>query len=197
MYVLCEHDFNYCCSLSREWEGLESTGLQLGKASPFLGKMIPTLFAHLYDHAKVLSTDRDNVIAYYQLLFLLMLELSRPSVGDMMSLLSKLQDLATQTDLRLSDQECTTIHAIVAGILHLVAQISTSPIVKDNVSVVMQRRRETAIELLPEGLFREDKGGSTEGGVFEVGPELLFMLKDEASMKRASESGASLKKSFG
>lgn len=188
------------CSFPREWEGFESIGLQLGKVSPFLGKMIPTLFANLYDHAKVLSTNRDNVTAYYQLLFLLMLELSHPSVGDMVSFLSKLQDLATREDTELSHQQCIIVHAIVAGILHLVAQISTNPILKDNVSVVIVHRREAAIELLPEGLFRGEGDRLNEsevGGVSVVGAELLFVLKEDFSMKRASESGASIKKSFG
>lgn len=162
--------------------------------------MIPTLFANLYDHAKGLSTNRDNVIAYYQLLFLLMLELSHPSISDMVSFLSKLQDLATKEETELSPQQRITMHAIVAGILHLVAQMSTNPILKDNVSVVIVHRRETAIELLPEGLFVGEGGRLNEsevGGVSEVGTELLFILNEEACMKRTSESGASIKKSFG
>ena len=189
-----------CCSLSREWEGLESTGLEIGKASPFLGKMIPTLFSYLYDHAKILSTNRDNVIAYYQLIFLLMLELSRPRITDMVSFLNKLQDLATKEDPQLSSQQRSALHAIVAGILHLVAQMSTNPILKDNVGVVIDGRRQAAIGLLPDGFFREESYGKEEGavgGVLGAESELLFLLTDEASMKRASESGVSLKKAFG
>lgn len=181
--------------MCREWEGLETTGLQLGKVSPFLGRMIPTLFSNLYEHAKILSTSQDNVLAYYQLIFLLMLELSRPSITDMVSFLSKLQDLATSEESQLNPQQRTAVHAIVAGILHLVAQISTNPVLKDNVGVVILRRREAAPRLLPEGFFQR-RDDVVEEDV-SVGSELLFVLKDEASMKRASESGASLKRAFG
>ena len=158
--------------------------------------MTPTLFAHLYDHAKVLSTSRENVVAYYQLIFLLMLELSRPSITEMVSFLSKLQDLATSGESQLSPQQRTAVHAIVAGIVHLVAQISTNPVLKDNAGIVIQRRREAAVRLLPKGLFQEQDTVPTEEDI-SVGSELLFVLKDEESMKRASESGASLKRAFG
>ena len=177
--------------------------LQLGKVSPFLGKMIPTLLAYLYDQAKILSTSRDNVVAYYQLLFLLMLELSRPSISDMVSFLSKLQDLAIKEESQLNPQQRTAMHAIVAGMLHLVAQISTNPVLKDNIGAVILCRRERAARLLPDGLFRGEEsldGGQEErlgGDTLGVDSELLFLLKDEASMKRVSESAASLKKSFG
>lgn len=186
----------------REWQGLESVGLQIGKVSPFLGKMTSTLFVYLYDQAKILSTSRENIIAFYQLLFLLMLELSRPSITDMVSFLSKLQDLAIKEESQLNHQQRTAMHAIVAGILHLVAQISTNPILKDNIGAVILCRREKAAELLPDGLFRGEDGfdGGEEkvvGDILDVESELLFPLKDEASMKRASESATSLKKSFG
>lgn len=130
-----------------------------------------------------------------------MLELSMPGTTDMVGFLSKLQDLATKEDSQLNPQQRRAIHAIVAGMLYLVAQISTNPILKDNVRVVILRRRETAVGLLPDGLFRGGVYGSLEegavGGDLGLNSELLFVLKDEASMKRASESGASLKKSFG
>lgn len=196
-YLSCDYLY------SREWEGIESTGLQLGKVSPFLGKMIPVLFAYLYDHAKVLSTSRDSVIAYYQLLFLLMLELSRGGTADMLSFSSKLQDLATEEESQIHPQQRIALHAIVAGILHLVAQMSTNPILKDNIGAVISRRRESAVILLPDGLFRGKggfDGGQEEGavgGVAGVEPELLFPLKDEVSLKRTSDSASSLKKSFG
>ena len=158
--------------------------------------MTPTLFAYLYDHAKVLSTNRENVLAYYQLIFLLMLELSRPSITEMVSFLSKLQDLATSEESQLSPQQRTAVHAIVAGIVHLVAQISTNPVLKDNAGIVIQRRKEAAVRLLPEGLFQGQDGIPIEEEI-SIGSELLFVLKDEVSMKRASESGASLKRAFG
>ena len=164
--------------------------------------MIPTLLAYLYDQAKILSTCRENVIAFYQLLFLLMLELSKPSITDMVSFLSKLQDLAVKEESQLNHQQRMAIHAIVAGILHLVAQISTNPVLKDNIGTVILCRREKAMELLPDGLFRGEDGldGGEEravGDTLEVELELLFPLKDEASMRRASESATSLKKTFG
>lgn len=178
-------------------------GLQLGKVSPFLGKMIPTLFTCLYDQAQILSTSKDNVIAFYQLLFLLMLELSKPSVTDVVSFLSKLQDLAVREESLLSHQQRTAIHAIVAGILHLVAQISTNPLLKDSIGVVILNRRDRATRLLPDELFRGEEGldggdeGNATGGNLAVESKLLFPLKDEVSMKRASESATSLKRAFG
>ncbi len=177
-------------------------GLQIGKVSPFLGKMIPTLFAYLYDQAKILSTNRDNIIAFYQLLFLLMLELSRPSITDMVSFLSKLQALAIKEESQLNRQQRMAMHAVVAGILHLVAQISTNPILKDNIGAVILYRREKAARFLSDGLFGGEDGfdGGEEravGDTLEVESQLLFPLKDEASMKRASESATSLKKTFG
>lgn len=177
-------------------------GLQTGKVSPFLGKMIPTLFAYLYDRAKIISTSKDNIIAFYQLLFLLMLELSQPSITDMVSFLRKLQDLAIKEESQLNRQQRMAMHAVVAGILHLVAQISTNPILKDNIGTVILYRRERAAGLLPDGLFRGEDGfdGGEEravGDSLEVESELLFPLKDEASIKRASESGTSLKRTFG
>ena len=197
-YLLLTLSLCQDCS-SREWQSLESVGLQTGKVSPFLGKMIPTLFAYLYDQAKIISTRKDNIIAFYQLLFLLMLELSRPSITDMVSFLSKLQDLAVKEESQLNHQQRIAMHAVVAGILHLVVQISTNPILKDNIGTVILYRRERAAQLLPDGLFRDEDGfdGGEERDSLEVESELLFPLKDEASMKRASESGTSLKKTFG
>lgn len=184
----------------REWEGLESVGLQLGKVSPFLGKMIPTLFAYMYEHAKIISPSKENVIAYYQLVILLMLELSRPCANEVLSFLSKLQNLASNKESQLSPQQCISLHATVAGVLHTLVQIMSSPILKGTVSVVIQRRRESSIRMLPDGLFREHVSLLEEEAVTEdlsLGPDLLFMLKDEAAMMRTSESGASLKKPFG
>ena len=129
-----------------------------------------------------------------------MLELSRPSISDMVSFLNKLQDLATKENSQLSSQQRTALHAIVAGILHLVAQMSTNPILKDNVGAVINCRRQRAIRLLPDGFFKEEAYGKEEDAVGRVlgeESELLFLLTDEASMKRASESGVSLKKAFG
>ena len=76
------------------------------------------------------------------------------------------------------------LHAVVAGLLHLVARVSGNEILQEHIQEVIARRQSSAPHLLPEGVFGVESSdgpvgpGEGEGeGEGEVDNELLFHLK--------------------
>ena len=107
----------------------------------------------------------------------------------MMTYLSRMQDLAVEGD-SLSLHHRTALHAIVAGILHLVAQVSANTALQDHINEVVGLRREMAPHLLPASVF----GDQLEAGRNEtVEQQLLFQLKEENLLRKSPEP----KKGFG
>ena len=117
----------------------------------------------------------------------------QPGVSDMVHLLSKLQDSAVDSASQLSTTHRVSLHAITAGILHLLCHISTVPALTEHVLEVVQRRSETAPLLLPDQLFtaeREEGADGAEGRgdiPTRVGEDLLFHLRERGLVRQSPE----------
>ena len=112
----------------------------------------------------------------------------------MVHLLSKLQDSAVDSASQLSATHRVSLHAITAGILHLLSQISTVSALTEHVLEVVERRRETApLLLLPDQLFaaeREEGANGAEGRgdiPTHVGEDLLFHLRERGLVRQSPE----------
>ena len=114
----------------------------------------------------------------------------------MVHLLSKLQDSAVDSASQLSAIHRVSLHAITAGILHLLSQISTVSALTEHVLEVVERRRETApllLLLLPDQLFaaeREEGADGAEGRgdiPTHVGEDLLFHLRERGLVRQSPE----------
>ena len=179
--------------LCRKWESLHSCGLTLGKVSQrFINQTKSVLYPNLYSHALHLSTNRDNLVAFYHLLGLLALEFAQPGVIDMIHFLSKLQDLAQDSSTALSPRHRAALHAIVAGLLFLLAKISPTASLDEHVTDVVERRREIAPTLLPDGLFAPEMEGadgvlSPGAGATELADQLLFHLRERGLDRQSPE----------
>ena len=166
------------------WESLESCGLTLGKVSQrFLNKTRSTLYSHLFDHAQVLSTNDENLKAFYQLLFLITLEFSHPGITDMVRYLSRLQDLAQTSSSELSTRHCLALHATTAGVLYLVSKMTSNQVLKDHVLEVVERRKNSAPDLLPDSLFAPEVADGPGTNLTALDPELLFQLKERGLLE--------------
>ena len=172
----------------------------LGEVSTrFAAKTVASLFMSLYELAKILSVDPDNILAFYQLLFLLTLEFSHRGTNDMLLYLSKLQDLAVK-EKGYPSHHRIALHTTVAGILYLVAKVSTNEILKEHVAEIISKRKEMAPILLPDSLFafKEEADTGLVGGVVSREEEedvlgdvagsdsqFLFDLQNEGILKRS------------
>lgn len=179
--------------LYRKWESLHSCGLTLGKVSQrFINQTKSVLYPNLYSHTLHLSMNRDNLAAFYHLLGLLALEFAQPGVIDMIHFLSKLQDLAQDSSATLSPQHRVALHAIVAGLLFLLAKISPTSMLDEHVTDVVERRREIAPSLLPDALFAQDVEGADgvltpEVSAMELPDQLLFHLRERGLDRQSPE----------
>lgn len=166
----------------------------LGKVSTlFLKRTVPTLDAHLLQLAQNLSLQLESLKAFYCLLFLLTLEFSEPGVLDMVLFLNKLQKLAVQSDLSLPVFHRNALHAIVAGILYLISKISSATGLQEHIFQILALRRQSAVYLLPDGLF---SSGDKPDGVVKpnlVDKTMLFILDEDELLRRSPEP----KKGFG
>lgn len=159
----------------------------LGKVSDrFLKKTRGSLYTHLLENARVLSTRQENVRAFYQLLFLLVLEFAHPGIMDMTHFLSKLQDMALG-DPALSSQHCVAIHSIVAGILYLLAKMTSNQVLREHVFKVVAKRQENAPSLLPDSLFATETSDGPAVDPPGLDPELLFSLQQEGILDDSHE----------
>ena len=173
----------------RTWVSLETCGLELGKVSQrFINKTRGSLYPSLYDHAQVVSTKQQNVQAFYQLLFLIALEFSHPGIMDMVQYLSGLQDLA-QTSTKLTAQHRLALHAVIAGVLYLIAKISAHQQLQDHVLEVVAKRQSSAPHLLPEALFGGSEGadGPVPADLSGIDTELLFHLTEKGIIQQLPE----------
>ncbi len=164
----------------------------------FLKKTVPNLYDHLLELAKGLSRHSDNIKAFYQLLFLLTLEFSQPGILDMVLYLKQLQALALGNDPVLSTQISTALHAIIAGVLHLISIISPSSSLQEHIVQVLETRRTSAPHLLPHRLFVETDGADgiepmPDSGPLSLDKAMVFILDEEELLKKSPEQ----KKGFG
>ncbi len=171
----------------------------------FLNKVQRPLYHSLLLHAHILSTTPENARAFYQLLYLVVLEFSYPAITDLVEFLSQLQDAAQSTAptagaRSLSGQQCLIIHAIVAGVMYLLAKMSSNQQLQEHVLEVVAKRRDSAPHLLPESLFkRPTRLLSTEEGVDgrgerreeeeegTVDTDHLFQLRERGIVQAAAE----------
>lgn len=175
-----------------EWVSLEAVGLTLGMVSAqFLSKTVNSLFTNLLSLAKALSTKSANTLAFYQLIFLIVLEFSHQGISDMLAFFHQLQELALK-EKELEMRHKVVLHATVAGMLYLAAKISRNEVLKTHVDGIIAKRRETAPRLLPDTLFSTVTVDELDGGRGSVGvvsdedivsvvandETLLFSLKD-------------------
>jgi hypothetical protein len=108
----------------------------------------------------------------------------------MVHLLSKLQDSAVDSASQLSTTHRVSLHAITAGILHLLCHISTVPALTEHVLEVVQRRSETAPLLLPDQFFTAERADGAEGRgdiPTRVGEDLLFHLRERGLVRQSPE----------
>ena len=76
---------NSSLPLCSDWVSLEAVGLSLGVVSKeFLSKTVNSLFTNLLELAKALCTSPANTLAFYQLVFLLILEFSYQGLSDIL-----------------------------------------------------------------------------------------------------------------
>ena len=180
----------------RTWDSLESCGLTLGKVSDrFLNKTRGSLYTHLLENARVLSTHQDNLRAYYQLLYLLVLEFAHPGIMDMAHFLSKLQDMAL-TDSSLSSRHRIAIHSIIAGVLYLLANMTFNQVLRDHVFEVIAKRQQVSPSLLPDSLFSTEGSDGPEMDLANLDPELLFLLQQEGILDDSNEQRRGPGKSY-
>ena len=208
MYHLldCSHVSSASCFYCSEWESLEHVGLVLGEVSTlFAAKTVASLFMSLYELAKNLSLDPENILAFYQLLFLLTLAFSHKGINDMLLYLNKLQDLAVK-ERQYPSHHRVALHATVAGILYLVSNVSTNEILKEHVAEIISRRKAMALVLLPDSLFAFTEEANAEhvrgvvsreeeeevlGEVAGSDSQCLFDLQSEGILKSPGPSRGS------
>lgn len=117
----------------------------------------------------------------------------------MVHLLSKLQDTAQDSNSQLSTVHRTSLHAIIAGILYLLGKISTISALGDHVQEIVEKRRENAPMLLPDGLFRRERE-ELDGAVGRqsypnhVEDELLFHLRERGLDRQSPDPGMDFRK---
>ena len=163
---------------------MESCDLTLGKVSQrFLNKTRSSLYNHLYDHALALSTRDENLKAFYQLLFLLTLEFSHPGITDMVYYLSQLQDLAQEHSAGLSARHRIVLHVTAAGILYLIAKMTSNQPLQDHILEVVNRRQNSAPELLPDSFFASEGLDGPETSLENLDSKLLFQLKERGLLE--------------
>ena len=163
----------------------------------FLKKNVPTLFRCLLQLAEHLSANLKNLKAFYKLLFLMALEFSDAGVMDLVLCLNQLQLLALGGVSPLSVRLSAALHAIIAGLLHLVCRIALAPALQAHIEQVLQQRRTSAPHLLPGTLFGCDDAmdecvTNTTSHSLEVDQSLLFTL-DGDLLRKSPEP----KRSFG
>ena len=167
---------------------MESCDLTLGKVSQrFLNKTRSSLYTHLYDHALALSMRDENLKAFYQLLFLLTLEFSHPGVTDMVCYLSQLQDLAQAYSVDMSTRHRIVLHVTAAGILYLIAKMTSNQALQDHILEVINRRQNSAPELLPDSFFAPEVSDGPETSLENLDPKLLFQLKERGLLEPPPE----------
>lgn len=171
----------------------------LGEVSArFASKTVTTLFKALFKLARILSFKKENVLAFYQLLFLLTLEFSHKGVNDMLLYLSRVQDLAVK-EVSYPPRHRLALHVTVAGILNLLAKVSANEILKEHIADVISKREERTPILLPDSLFppaeeavtgrasgtfpKEEEIDDALKEVTEKGSQLLFQFQLEGFLK--------------
>ncbi len=159
----------------------------------FLNNTQKPIYDSLSSHAHILSTTLDNVRAFYQLLCLLVLEFSHPAIMDVLQLLSQLQDAAqspgaTAGTGSLSRLQRLSLHAVVAGVMYLLAKMTSRRELRDHVLEVVARRHDSAPHLLPDSLFAALPTDGVDGEEGGVGPELLFQLRERGIIQGIPES---------
>ena len=179
----------------------------------FVSKTAASLYSSLVEHALVVAPTKENRLAFYQLLFLLTLEFSHNGVRYMVDYMHQLQELAVGRrggeeggagrGGGLSTDHRVMLHAVVAGILYLVAKITTSLALEEHILTVVALRRSSAPHLLPDTVFATDRpdgrgGGGGEGeegkeDLSQLEPGWLFRLKEEGLLRDMSPE---LKKGF-
>ena len=115
-------------------------------------------------------------------------------VADMVHLLNNFQDSAHDPAAQLSTLHRVSLHTITAGILHLLTNISSVTALREHVAEVIERRREAAPMLLPDGFFAGTPGEEgEEGGVARgdlptrVDEDLLFRLREKGLVRPSPE----------
>lgn len=121
---------------------------------------------------------------------------------DMIHFLSKIQDAAQDSSTQLSSVHRASLHAVIAGILHLLSKISPTPALSEHVEEMIKLRREVSPALLPDGVFSQVEGGRRgdkveitdgAGGISypsKVGDELLFQLRERGLDRQSPEPAA-------
>ena len=166
------------------WESLEECNLSLGKVSGrFLHRAHQLLSPKLVSLAGYLSTQRQNVQAYYSLLCLLTMELGATGVGEVMLVLEQVQAVAV-TEGILPSCLRVALHCTVAGVLHLISLITDNSSLKIYVQEVLASRREHFPHLLPDSFQWTDSTG--DGELAELSPEVLFQLREKGFVQSVS-----------
>ena len=129
----------------------------------------------------------ENLKAFYQLLFLLTLEFSHPGVTDMVNYLSQLQDLAQAHSVDMSTRHRIVLHVTAAGILYLIAKMTSNQALQDHILEVINRRQNSAPELLPDFFFAQEVSDGPEANLENLDPKLLFQLKERGLLEPPPE----------
>ena len=165
----------------------------------FINKTRSSLYTHLYDHALVLSARQENLTAFYQLLYLLALEFAHPGIMDMVQYLQQLQELAVG-NRDLSYRHRVALHATIAGILYLVAMMTSNQQLQEHILEVVIRRRDSAPSLLPDSFFKsvvsDGPDVKVEIDLNAIEPELLFQLKEKGILQQLPEPKRGLSESL-
>ena len=102
---------------------------------------------------------------------------------DMVRYLNRLQDLAQNSSSELSTRHCLALHATTAGVLYLVAKMTSSQVLQDHILEVVDRRKHSAPDLLPDHIFAPEVADGPGTSLTTLDPELLFQLKEKGLLE--------------
>ena len=170
--------------LHRKWTSIGDHGLALGNAPlRFRHSARKVVFPKLLDLAhRLFATTEGHVKAFYTLLFLLTLELSPTGIKDILILIVELEDLATSSQTELVTEHINAIHACIAGCLHIISIVSEDDNLKSYIEKIIDLRRKSYKDLLPEVALGEE-GAESSGAGFQLADD-----DDDDDDKKKDES---------
>ncbi len=117
----------------------------------FIKKFGSELLLHIYENIQLTNNTNENFDAIYTTLALICVELnSEDTLTELLRLTFALQDLVSMKNLALTKSHKASIHCLVAGFLHLIANLIAIPAFCSHIEQVINLRREKTPWLLPE-----------------------------------------------
>lgn len=126
--------------------------------SNFIKKNVQQLMFYVYESCCVVSNVKENLELLSYIISLLVLEFGEEeNIVELIGFVLGLQKLARNKETKLSLLQQSCLHSLVLLFFFLIADLTTIPAINEHCQVVLRKREEQAVYLLPSKAFYEDE----------------------------------------